>query len=124
VLARIHPRHQTPYVSTLCVAGVSLLVGLSFAAHMDDLSRIVNFGALSSFLLLHGAVINHYFMRRKSGDWLRHMLAPLVGAAVIGFVLYEMDRSAKIMGACWIAVGAVYYTVLTVVLRKPAELGV
>jgi amino acid transporter len=124
VLARIHPRYQTPYVSTVCVACVSLLVGLSFAARMDDLSRIVNFGALSSFLLLHLAVINHFFIRGKSGDWLRHMLAPLMGAAVIGFVLYEMDRSAKIMGACWIAVGAVYYTVLTVVLRKPVELGV
>jgi amino acid transporter len=122
ILARIHPRYKTPYVSTVSVALVSLLVGLCFSARVDDLSRIVNFGALTSFLLLHLAVINHYFIRKKSGDWLRHILVPLMGAAVIGFVLYEMDRSAKIMGACWIAAGIVYYFVLTLVLRKPVEI--
>ena len=122
ILARIHPRYKTPYVSTVSVALVSLLVGLCFSARVDDLSRIVNFGALTSFLLLHLAVINHYFIRKKSGDWLRHVLVPLMGAGVIGFVLYEMDRSAKIMGACWIAAGIVYYLVLTLVLRKPVEI--
>jgi amino acid transporter len=124
VLARIHPRYKTPYVSTVCVAFVSLLVGLCFAARVDDLSRIVNFGALTSFLLLHLAVINHYAIRGRSRDWLRHWVVPLVGIVVIGFVLYEMDRSAKLLGACWIAVGIVYYAVLTLLLRRPVELGV
>jgi amino acid transporter len=122
ILARIHPRYKTPYVSTVSVAAVSLLVGLFFSARVDDLTRIVNFGALTSFLLLHLAVINHYFIRNESGNWLRHVLVPLLGAAVIGFVLYEMDRSAKVMGACWIAAGIVYYCVLTLVLRKPVEI--
>jgi amino acid transporter len=124
VLARIHPRYKTPYVSIVCVAFVSLLVGSLFAARVDELSRIVNFGALTSFVLLHLSVINHYAIRGRSRDWLRHWVVPLMGTAVIGFVLYEMDRSAKIMGACWIAAGAVYYAVLTLVLRKPVELGV
>jgi len=124
ILARVHPRYKTPYVSTVSVALVSLLVGLCFSARVDDLSRIVNFGALTSFLLLHLAVINHYFIRKKSGGWLRHVLFPLMGAAVIGFVLYEMDRSAKIMGACWIAVGIAYYLVLTLVLKKSVEITV
>jgi amino acid transporter len=122
VLAKVHPRYKTPYVSTLAVALVSLLVGLLFSARVDDLTRIVNFGALTSFLLLHLSVINHFFIRLKSGDWLRHVIFPLVGSAVIGFVLYEMDRSAKIMGACWIAVGIVYYFMLNVVLKKPIDL--
>ncbi len=124
ILARIHPRYKTPYVSTVSVALVSLLVGLCFSARVDDLTRIVNFGALTSFLLLHLAVINHHFIRKKSGDWLRHVLVPLMGAGVIGFVLYEMDRSAKIMGACWIAVGIAYYLVLTLVLKKSVEITV
>jgi amino acid transporter len=122
VLGKIHPRYKTPYVSTLAVAFVSLLVGLFFSARMDDLTRIVNFGALTSFLLLHLAVINHFFIRRRSGNWLQHVVFPLVGASVIGFVLYEMDRPAKIMGACWIAIGIVYYFILTAVLKKPVEL--
>jgi amino acid transporter len=122
VLAKIHPRYKTPYVSTLAVAFVSLLVGLLFSTRLDDLGRIVNFGALTSFLLLHLSVINHFFIRRRSGDWLRHVVVPLVGSSVIGFVLYEMDRSAKILGACWIAIGIVYYLVLTAVMKKPVEI--
>src|SRR5450631_1170985 len=122
VLAKIHPRYKTPYVSTLAVAFVSLLVGLLFSTRVDDLGRIVNFGALTSFLLLHLSVINHFFLRRRSGDWLRHVVVPLVGSSVIGFVLYEMDRSAKILGACWIAIGIVYYVVLMAVMKKPVEI--
>jgi amino acid transporter len=122
VLAKVHPRFQTPYISTLAVALISLLVGLLFSDRVDDLTRIVNFGALTAFLLLHLAVINYYLIRRRSGDWLRHLVFPLLGFLVIAYVLYEMDSSAKIMGACWIAIGIVYYLVLTFIVRRPAAL--
>jgi amino acid transporter len=119
VLARIHPRYKTPYVSTLVVAGVSLMVGLFFSERVDDLTRIVNFGALTSFLLLHLSVINHYFVRQRSGAWLRHLILPMAGFTVIAYVLYEMDSAAKILGAWWIAIGALYYLILAYVLKKP-----
>jgi len=122
VLAKVHPRFQTPYISTLAVALISLLVGLLFSDRVDDLTRIVNFGALTAFLLLHLAVINYYLIRRRSGDWMRHLVFPLLGFVVIAYVLYEMDSSAKIMGACWIAIGIVYYLVLTFIVRRPAAL--
>jgi len=122
VLAKIHPRYRTPYVSTAAVAAISLIVGLFFARRIDILSRIVNFGALSAFILLHLSVINHYFLRGRSGDWLRHLLFPLAGLGVIAYVLYEMDAAAKIMGACWIGIGAIYYLLLTFVLKKPVSL--
>lgn len=124
LLARIHPRYRTPYASTLAVACVSFMVGLVFARRLDDLSRVVNFGALSGFLLLHLAVINHYFIRERSRNWLRHLLFPLVGFAVIAYVLYEMDSTAKILGACWIALGIGYYTILSLILKKSAALKV
>jgi amino acid transporter len=122
VLAKIHPRYKTPYVSTLLVGVVAFVVGVAFAEHVDALTAIVNFGALSSFVLLHLAVINHYFIRQRSGDWLRHIAFPLVGMAIILFVLYEMDTAAKVMGACWLAIGIVYYSVLTFWFKKPVAL--
>ncbi len=121
-LAKIHPRYQTPYVSTIAVAFISLFVGVFFSRRIDDLSRIVNFGALTGFILLHLSVINHYFIRERSGRWVHHLIFPLVGLSVITYVLYEMDRSAKIMGAAWIGIGIAYYLVLTRVLKKPAAL--
>jgi amino acid transporter len=123
VLAKIHPRYQTPYVSTLAVAVVSLVVGLIFADRIDDLARVVNFGALTGFVLLHLSVINHYFVRERSGEWIKHLLFPLAGLLIIVYVLYEMDRSAKIIGACWIAIGGIYYLALGRKSKKPLALG-
>jgi amino acid transporter len=122
ILAKVHPRYKTPYVSTLAVALVSLLVGLLFADRLDDLSRVVNFGALTGFVLLHLSVINHYFYRRRSGDWLRHAVFPLTGLAIIVYVLFEMDRAAKILGGCWIAIGVLYYLALAARSKKPVAL--
>jgi amino acid transporter len=118
VLAKIHPRFKTPYVSTLAVAGVSLIVGLAFSERLDVLTRIVNFGALTGFLLLHLSVINFYFLRRRSGDWLRHLVFPLAGFLIIAYVLYQMDASAKAMGVSWIIIGMIYYFVVSFVLKK------
>jgi amino acid transporter len=117
VLAKVHPRFKTPYVSTLAVSVVSLLVGFFFAERLDDLTLVVNFGALTGFVLLHLSVINHYFIRGAAAragrparvDWLRHLVFPAAGASIILYVLYAMDRSAKVLGACWIGIGAIYY---------------
>ncbi len=121
VLAAVHPRFKTPYVSTLLVAGVSLLVGLFFARRIDDLSRVVNFGALTSFALLHVAVAYHHWVRQRTGAWFRHLICPLAGLGVILYVLYGMNPAAKILGGAWIALGILYYLVLTLRARnRPA----
>jgi amino acid transporter len=118
VLAKVHPRFKTPYISTLAVALVSLMVGLFFASRVDDLSRVVNFGALASFVLLHLSVIGHYLVRERSGDWLRHLLFPLAGLLIIVYVLCAMDRSAQVMGLSWLALGALYFLVLNYAPKK------
>jgi hypothetical protein len=69
-------------------------------------------------------VINHYLIRQCSGDWLKHLIFPLLGLSIIVYVLYEMDRAAKILGLAWIAVGVFYYLLLTLWIRKPADLKV
>lgn len=120
-LATVHPRFKTPYISTLLVAAVSLVVGLLFDHHIDDLSRVVNFGALSSFALLHIAVVYHLYFRQRSGAWIRHLICPLAGLVVILYVLAGMDRTAKILGGCWIALGMVYYLLLMLLGRSRTQ---
>jgi amino acid transporter len=122
VLAKVHPRLKTPYVSTLFVALISLASGLYFNGNIDNLSRLVNFGALMGFLVLHIAVINHYIVRQKSRNVLVHLIFPSIGFCIIGFVLIEMDIEAKVLGLSWLAVGVVYYTIMRVMLKRNVEL--
>jgi amino acid transporter len=121
-LARIHPIYKTPYLSTLLVAAISLVVGCLFADHLDELSRIVNFGALIGFCLLHVSVVNHYLIRQRSKSWIQYLVFPLIGFGIVAYVLYEMDSRAKLLGTCWLAFGAAYYVVITYFLKKPPEL--
>ena len=122
LLAKVHPRLKTPYVSTLFVALISLASGLWFYGDIDNLSRLVNFGALMGFLVLHIAVINHYIIRQKSRNLVVHLLFPVVGLCIIGFVIYEMDAQAKVLGLSWLAVGVVYYLLMRLVLKRNVEL--
>jgi hypothetical protein len=73
-------------------------------------------------VLLHVSVIKHYYVRERSRDWLRHLLMPVGGLIVICYVLYEMDRAAKIMGACWIGAGIAYFLLLKFVFKKSSAL--
>lgn len=94
------------------MAVLSLGIGLAFLDAPDVLTSLVNFGALTGFCLLHLAVINHYFIRQKSGKVLRHLVFPLVGLVIIAFVLLSMSIEAQSLGISWIAVGLVYLVVM------------
>ena len=89
-LAVVSKRHGVPVNATFVTAAVSLVVGLYMAARDDGitlLSTLVNFGALSAFLVLHLAVINHFVRRQGSRDWLRHLVYPLIGFGILLFVV-------------------------------------
>jgi amino acid transporter len=120
VLAKIHPRYHTPYVSMLVTAAISLTVALAMRNQLDNLATIVNFGALSGFLLLQVAVIAYFGIRLKSRAWFAHWLAPLIGIAVILAVFSGMSALAMKVGLAWLSVGMVYGAVLR--LRQRDEL--
>ncbi|WP_152222253.1 APC family permease [Pseudomonas sp. SCB32] len=107
-LARLHPRYQTPYVSTVFVAAVSMLVSVLFMSHVDSLTSLVNFGALSAFFVLHLCVLNQFMVRTPSGNWVKDGVVPLIGLAVIGYVWISLDMHAMKMGLAWLAVGVIY----------------
>jgi amino acid transporter len=120
VLAKVHPKFKTPYISTILVAIVSLAVGLFFQSKIDVLTNIVNFGALTGFLVLHVSVINHYIIRQKSKQYVRHLILPLIGFLVIGYVIKGMDMTAIKLGITWIILGIVYLFVITKVYKQTA----
>lgn len=109
-LAVVSPKHKVPVNATFLVAAVSLVLGLYMANRADGitlLSTLVNFGAMSAFLVLHLSVINHFVRRNGSRDWLRHLIYPLIGFAILLFVVINAKVAAQRLAFVWLAVGVV-----------------
>jgi amino acid transporter len=111
-LARLHPRYGTPHVAMLATAAISTAVALGMRNLLDELATIVNFGALSGFLLLHVSVLAHFGVRLRSRAWFVHWLVPLLGIGVVLTVFSGMSALAVKVGLAWLALGTVHGLVL------------
>ncbi|SHE94006.1 amino acid/polyamine/organocation transporter, APC superfamily [Desulforamulus putei DSM 12395] len=109
VLSKVHPKFQTPYVSTLLVAVVSITIGVALS--LDKLTSLVNFGALTGFLFLHLSVFSHYVIRQNQRDLaslFKYLFLPGCGFAIIFYVWISLQPEAKTLGLIWLAIGLVY----------------
>lgn len=119
VLANVHPKYHTPHVSIYLVAILSVGICYLFINAVDTLTSLVNFGALSGFIILHITVINYYWRRQKTGKILAHLMFPLTGLIITSAIMYNMGLDAQKLGGAWIALGLVYLCILN---RKGANL--
>lgn len=106
-LSKVHPKYKTPYASTLLVAVISVILGFVFLGGIDALASLVNFGALSAFLLLNISVVYHFLIKKKSKSYFKYLILPLIGFIVIGFVWVNFDPNTFILGFSWLAVGII-----------------
>jgi amino acid transporter len=126
-LTKIHPRYRVPEYATFVVAAVSIVVGVGLTFRADNglslLTTLVNFGALTAFILLHVSVITHYLVRGGSRDLLRHLAVPVCGIVILGYVVYKANVAAQRLGLGWLAVGIVLVIVLIRSGRTPTLAG-
>jgi len=118
-LSKVHPIYQTPYMSTILVALISISIGAIIS--MDQLTSMVNFGALTGFIFLHIAVIWHFVIKQKKTDaksLFQYLLLPLCGLVIIGYVWLNLQVNAKITGFAWLAIGLVYVAYKTKFFRE------
>lgn len=108
VFARLHPRHNTPWVAMLATTALSLVVALAFRDALDFLATLVNFGALTGFALLHLCVIVH-FRGHARRNLALHLVSPVVGLAVIAVILTGMGAWALLLGSGWLALGLAWW---------------
>ncbi|GAA1514076.1 APC family permease [Streptomyces albidochromogenes] len=112
VLARVDAASGVPRPA-LGLAAVVTLVAAVWASRRDDgldhLVSVVDIGALTAFVLLHASVVSWFAVRRMEGPpvWWRHVLLPVLGAAVAVAVIVEASGTAQVVGAVWLVVGLV-----------------
>ncbi|WP_067178670.1 APC family permease [Microtetraspora niveoalba] len=125
-LAKVSVKHSVPTNAILFVAALSIVLGLwmsNRADGVDLLSSLINMGALIAFIVLHISVITHYVVRRKSTDYWAHLVMPLIGMAILIFVVVNANILAQKVGLIWLAIGAVVLLVLYLRGRRPAPAG-
>ncbi|MFD5888543.1 APC family permease [Streptomyces sp. NPDC060334] len=100
----------TPRAALLVAATVTLVAAV-WAARRDDgldhLVSVVDIGALVAFTLLHASVVGWFVVQRREGppNWFKHLVMPVLGAAVTVAVIVEASRAAQLVGAVWLVVG-------------------
>ncbi|MEU2657372.1 APC family permease [Streptomyces sp. NPDC007325] len=105
-----------PRVALLVSATVTMIAAV-WAARRDDgldhLVSVVDVGALTAFVLLHASVVGWFAVRRAEGEphWLRHVVMPVVGAAILVAVIVEASVAAQVVGVIWLGVGLVVLAV-------------
>jgi len=119
-LAHVEPARKIPDRAIFLVAIVTLAIGLVLVDKLELLTSMVSFGALVGFLLLHVSVMAYFLWRKKSDNWWRHLVVPLIGLAIIGYVLINAEANAKIAGLLWMAGGLMLYAALRFMGRSTA----
>lgn len=109
VFGKIHPKYKTPWVGALAVGAISLV--LPIFLDMATLARFVNFGALSSFVILNFAVFLFFFVKEKRrntfGDWMKYFICPWIGILILLYVFTGFDWMTYVVGGVWLVIGLI-----------------
>ena len=111
VLARVHPKRQTPWVATIGVAGFAAIfvVGLK---RIDVVANVSNFALFTAFIFINAALIALRFREpdtprpfRVPGSIGRVPVIPLLAIASAGIMMGRTGTLAPILGAGLVATG-------------------
>lgn len=118
-LAWVHPKYKTPWIAIFVVALITLPIATLL--DLEVLSSLVNFGALTAFMVLHITVIGYYFFQKKERSpqgILNYLILPLIGLLIIGFVWANLNVHAKTLGFIWLGIGFVLLLIVSRGFRK------
>lgn len=109
IFGKVHPKYKTPWASAIFVGAGSLVIVLLLS--MSQLVRLVNFGALSSFVLLNFAVFWYFFVKEKKrtsfGEIVAYLICPWCGILILAYVFTGFDVMTYVVGIVWLIIGLI-----------------
>lgn len=118
VFAYVSPRWRTPVINLVLTGAVGFAaLGLTVSSS----TSFINFGAFTAFAFVNISVVSQYLRDRATVDrnpvsWI---LQPLIGLAVIIWLMTHLDSHALILGSVWVVLGFCWLLYLTKGLRTP-----
>lgn len=111
VFGKVHPKFQTPWFASIFLGAITLCLALPLQDYMGTLAGFVNFGALSSFILLNFAVFWFFFVKEKKRasfkDILMYLICPFIGIAILGYVFTGFEWATYAVGITWLVIGLI-----------------
>lgn len=105
---KIHPKYKTPFNATLFVGILSVLVANLLS--IETIIKFVNFGALTSFMLLNITVFAYFFVKKKQrglSGFIKYFLFPFIGFGIIAYVWSGFDKMTFVVGFSWLVIGII-----------------
>ncbi|WP_196210394.1 APC family permease [Citrobacter sp. Res13-Sevr-PEB04-36] len=115
IFSRIHPTYRTPWISTIAIGILSMILGISLS--IDFLAKLINFGAMTSFIILNISVFWMFFIKEKQrsglGNIFSNLIFPLIGTGILAYVWINFDKATMEIGFTWLALGIIVGMVKT-----------
>jgi APA family basic amino acid/polyamine antiporter len=110
VFGKIHPRFQTPYITTIVTGFVAAIVAGIFPINL--LGQLVSIGTLLAFVIVCLGVMVLRYKRPNIPRPFRTPLVPVVpilGILICGFMMYGLPHDTWVRLIVWMAIGLIIY---------------
>ncbi len=110
VFGKVHPKFQTPYISTIITGSVAAVIAGLFP--IDILGQLVSIGTLLAFVIVSAGII---VLRYRSPDLPRPFktpmvpLVPILSILICGYMMYALPGDTWLRLLIWLAIGLVVY---------------
>ncbi|MEV0583751.1 APC family permease [Nonomuraea sp. NPDC050310] len=129
-LAKVSRSYSVPYNAILLGSVLAIVLPGSLLIFLENpgdgvavVGTLINFGAMIAFMTLHVSVVWHFVIKRRSSDLLLHLVSPIIGFVILGFVVWNANLAAQIVGLIWLGVGFVIMLVLLALKRNVSLVG-
>lgn len=105
----IHPKLGSPIY---CVLFIGVLAMSAMFFNLDTAVSLISFGALVAFTSVNVSVIAYYAVQQKQlrniKELMGNLVIPFLGILCIGFMWFNLDFDAMVLGLVWSAIGIIW----------------